>query len=301
MSGQGWSGTFTVEGEPTGPDVQLPHGEYAVAMPGYFQVMRIALLVGRDFTPADRIEAPRVVIVDERLAQRHWPNQTAIGKRINAGGQQGDWATVVGVVRHVYNSGPHSEGEPQLYLPYLQSPQAPIFIVTRTDSDTLSMVAGMRASVREMDAGLPVSKIDRMGDLVSKAVAAPRFNTVMLGVFALVALAIACTGLYGAMSYVVARRTHEIGIRIALGGSPGEVRRMVLRESLLIAVTGLFIGSLASLTLSRLLSGLLYGVEPTDPATYAGTTAILLFVSIMASYGPARRATRVDPVVALRN
>jgi ABC-type antimicrobial peptide transport system permease subunit len=163
------------------------------------------------------------------------------------------------------------------------------------------MVAGMRASVREKDAGLPVSKIDRMGDLVSKAVAAPRFNTVMLGVFALVALAIACTGLYGAMSYVVARRTHEIGIRIALGGSPGEVRRMVLRESLLIAVTGLFIGSLASLTLSRLLSGLLYGVEPTDPATYAGTTAILLFVSIMASYGPARRATRVDPVVALRN
>jgi putative ABC transport system permease protein len=264
--------------------------------------MGIAIAAGRDFSAADRPGTPSVVIVDERLAQAHWPNQSAVGKRVNANNAPGQWSTVIGVVRHVRKAGPADDGEPQIYLPYLQNPQTTMSAVVRSSGGSVTaLVPALRAAVREADPELAVAKLRTVDDLLSAAVARQLFNAMMLTIFGLVALALASVGLYGVMSYLVAQRTRELGIRIALGGQPSAVRRVVVRESLLIAVAGLAIGLAASLLLSRALRGLLFGVPPTDVATYAGVSGLLLVVALAASYGPARRATRIDPVTALRD
>jgi len=301
MSGQGWSGTYHVEGEPSDGSEPLPHAEYAVAMSGYFETMRIPLFEGRDFTAADREGTPRVVIVDETLARRHWPNESAINKRIIANGGPNDWATVIGVVGHVHNSGPHTVGEPQLYLPYLQFPQAPIFVVARSNGNAIAITGGLRSVLRDLDSDQPISRLAAMDDLVSSAVAPQRFNTWIMGAFAIAALAMASIGLYGVMSYFVAQRTREIGIRMALGGRPRDVRGMIVRESLVISIAGVIVGCALSLGLSRAIAGLLFGIEAMDLATYAGVVVLLVCVVVLASYGPARRATRVDPMAALRD
>jgi putative ABC transport system permease protein len=300
MSGDGWGGSYTVEGEPTGPTQPIPHAEYAVAMPGYFRTMRIPLRSGRDFTAADTRERPAVVIVDETLARRHWPGEDAVGKRINPNGAPGEWATVVGVVGHVRYSAPQEPGEPQIYLPYLQHPQATMSPVVRSAAPPAAIAAAARSAVRELDREVPLARVRTAGELVASAVARQRFNTMLLAAFALAALALASVGLYGVMSYLVSQRTREIGIRIALGGRPRDVRRMVMRETMLIALSGLAVGGAASLALSRTLAGLLYGVAPTDGVTYGAIALLLLAVAWLAAYGPARRATRIDPMVALR-
>ena len=300
MSGEGWSGSYQVEGEPSGPNDPSPHGERAVTMPGYFRLMRIGLVAGRDFAPSDAPGAPRVLIIDERLAERHWPGQSALGKRINVTGGENDWVTVVGVVRHVHNSGPQTEGEPQLYFPLAQSPQSIMFVVARTSTPPAGLMPALRRTVRALDADLPVTNLRSVSDIVSAALSPQRFNTLLLAVFALAALTLASVGLYGVMSYLVSQRTREIGVRVALGALPSEVRGLVVRESLFIAVAGLGLGVAASLALSRVVSGLLYGVEPVDWPTYVAITALLLVVALTAAYGPARRATRIDPVAALR-
>jgi putative ABC transport system permease protein len=301
MAGDGWSGTYTVEGEPTGPAVPLPHAEFAVAMPGYFHAARIPLIAGRDFDATDRRDGPPVIIIDEALARQHWPGQSAIGKRINADLADGLWATVVGVVGHVHNTGPQTEGEPQLYLPYAQHAERTMSVVARTNAPLVSIGAPIRAAVKSLDAEMPISKFASYEDLVSRALAKQRFNTLLLGIFAATALVLASVGLYGVMSFLVSQRAREIGIRMALGGQVGAIRTLVLREGILIALTGLLFGVVASLLLSKALGGLLFGVTATDPATYASIAALLLAVGCAASYGPARRATRVDPVVALRD
>jgi len=269
-------------------------------MPGYFHTARIPLIEGRDFQPTDRSGAPRVIIVDEALAHRHWPDQSAINKRINADGEREDWATVIGVVGHVHSAGPQTEGEPQLYLPYLQHAERTMSIVARTSLAAGSLAQPIRAAVKSLDAELPIAKFGALEDVVSRALAKQRFNTLLLGIFATAALALASIGLYGVMAYLVAQRTREIGIRVALGGHPRAIRRMVFREGMLIALAGLVVGAAASLLVTRLLSGLLFGVSASDPVTYGAIAALLLAVACAASYGPASRATRVDPLVALR-
>jgi putative ABC transport system permease protein len=301
MSGDGWSGSFEVFGEPSGPTIEPPHAEYGVAMPGYFRAAGIALLAGRDFAGTDRLGAPRVAIVDERLARAHWPAESAIGKQINANNDPGMWSTVIGVVRHVRKAGPADDGEPQIYVPYLQSPQTTMSGVVRAgDGAVASLVPALRAAIRRVEPELAVAKLHTVDELVGAAVARQRFNMLMLTIFALVALSLASVGLYGVMSYLVAQRTRELGIRIALGGQPSAVRGVVVRESLLIAIAGLVVGLGVSLALSRALRGLLFGVPPTDLVTYAGVSGLLLVVALLASYGPARRATRIDPMTALR-
>ena len=301
MAGDGWSGTFTVEGEPTGGDVPLPHAELAVAMPGYFHAARIPLIAGREFDATDRPNSPSVVVVDEALARKHWPGQSAIGKRVNSDLPDGQWAIVVGVVGHVHNSGPQAEGEPQLYLPYAQHAERTMSIVARTNSPLASVAPPVRAAVKSLDPEMPVAKLGSLDDIISRTLTKQRFNTLLLGIFAATALVLASVGLYGVMSFLVSQRSREIGIRMALGGEVGAIRGMVLREGILISLTGLLVGLVASLLLARTLAGLLFGVTATDPATYASIGALLLAVGCAASYGPARRATRVDPVVALRD
>jgi predicted permease len=302
MSSDGWSGSFNVDGEPSGPGQPLPHAEYGVALPGYFRTMGIPMFAGRDFTSEDRYDAPQVAIVDEALAKQHWgSSQSAVGKRVSQAGPTGPWATVVGVVGHVHKAGPRSEGEPQLYLPHTQSRQSVLSIVVRTNGAPELLAPAMRGLVRSLDPSLPLSKVEPLDALTSRSLAGERFDALMLGVFGIAALLLASVGLYGVMAFLVSQRTREIGIRLALGGEPRAIRRMILREGLLISAAGLAIGSIASLIAAKAVSRLLYGVASNDVTTYASITALLLIVGVAASYGPAGRATRVDPLSALRS
>jgi putative ABC transport system permease protein len=301
MSGDGWSGSYLVNGEPSGPNDPVPHAEYAVALPGFFQTLRIPLLAGRDFEPTDTQGAPGVVIVDELLAKRHWPGQNPIGKEMNGDDPGAPWWRVVGVVGHVYRAGPQTEGEPQLYLPYTQSTQSTLSIVARGNGPATSLVQPLRGAIRSLDADLPIARLRPMSDLASNAMARQRFNATVFGVFALTALLLASVGLYGVMAYVVSRRTREIGIRMALGGQPSAIRWSVLRQGVLVSLAGLALGMLVSVATAKAISGLLFGVEALDVATYVAIAALLLVVAFLASYVPARRATRVDPLLALRD
>jgi putative ABC transport system permease protein len=298
VSGEGWSGSFEVEG--LSPDAQDPHAEFAVAMPGYFRTMGIQLR-GRDFTLDDRPGRPLTVIVDEELAKKYWPGQDAIGKRINADAADGTWLTIVGVAKHVRRDGPIKPGEPQLYMPYLQHPQGMLYPVVSTTGPTTAVAAPLRQAVKSLDPDLPVAKLRPVSELQRDAIARQRFNLVLTALFALTALALASLGLYGVMAYLVAQRTREIGIRVALGGQPSDVRGMVMRESLGIAMVGLALGTVGSLMLSRGLTGFLFEIKPTDPVTYGSIAVLVLLVSSLAAFGPARRATCIDPLIALRD
>jgi predicted permease len=269
-------------------------------MPGYFRTLRIPLIAGRDFEPTDVAGAPPVAIVDEALARAHWPGQSAIGKHINQTGNPPRWTTVVGVVGHVHKSGPQSDGEPQIYMPHAQSPQTTLSMVARTTAPSATLAQPLRAVVRSLDRELPISRLESLDALVARATAKERFNMILVATFGLAALSLATVGLYGVMAFLVSQRTREIGIRMALGGAPGSIRSMVLREGLLISLAGLLIGTVIALVATRAIAGLLFGVAPTDAATYVGIGALLFVVGALASYGPARRATRVDPLIALR-
>jgi len=200
----------------------------------------------------------------------------------------------------VHVAGPQREGEPQLYQPILQHGQTLLYFVLRTSRAPETLLPAVRDTVRAIDPRLPLGKLGVFDDMVATAVAKERFNTWLFGAFGLVALVLAAVGLYGVMAFLVTQRTREIGIRLALGGQPGRVLRRVMREGLLMTAAGVVIGLLAALSLSQLVSGMLFGVEPTDPPTYAGIALLLLTAALVASYAPARRATRVDPVEILR-
>jgi predicted permease len=300
LGGTSWSGSFHVEGQPSPRGVESPHGEYNVAMPGFIDALRFRLVKGRDFEVSDGPGTPSVAIIDERLAGKYWPGQDPIGKRISSNGDTGPWASVVGVVRHVHRSGPKNEGEPQIYFPYRQRVQTPLSYVIRTTVDPLSIVRGVREQVRSLDPDLPVARIASMDALQASALARDRFNALIFLVFAGTALLLAAIGLYGVMAYLVAQRQAELGIRLALGGGPRDVARLVVGDGMRMALLGIVIGTLASLALGRALEGLLYGTKPTDPVTYAIIATMLALVALLATAIPARRATRSDPVTALR-
>ena len=299
LSGDGWSGSYFV------PEVQPDekaerHAEYSVSTPGYFRVGGIALIEGRDFTPDDKRGTPPVVIIDDVLARTHWPGQSALGKQVNPNREPGAWATVVGVVRHVRRAGPRNDGEPQIYIPHAQHPQRPMVVVVRSRQAPNAVIPLMRAALRRADPQIPASRIGALDDLIASATATDRFYAVMIAAFAATALLLASFGLYGVMSSLVEQRRREIGIRAAMGGTPAAIGWLVMREGLLVTLLGLGVGTLAAFGSTRLLSGLLYGVRPTDPLTYAAIIAIVLAVAAVAAFAPLRRATRVDPIEALR-
>lgn len=300
LGGNNWSGTFHVEGLVVPPGGQDPHAEYAVALPGFVDALRMRLVRGREFTPADGRDAPAVVVVDERLAARYFPGQDPIGRRVSQQGAEGPFATIVGVVGHVYRSGPAREGEPQIYFPFAQHVQAPLSYVLRTSTDPLSLVRSVRGAVSGIDPALPIARVATMASLEQGALARERFNALLLALFAVTALLLAAIGLYGVMAYLVSQRLGEIGIRLALGGRPRDVVRLVIGEGMLMAAIGIAIGAAAALALGRLIEGMLHGVTPTDPLTFVAIAVTLAVVSFVASALPARRATRADPVRALR-
>ena len=296
----GWG--FVTEDNPSPPANEEPDGNYQVTGPDYFRAMGIPLREGRFFTAQDTQQAMRVVIVNEELARTQWPAKDPVGRRLRVNMSGKPWLTVIGVVGNVRTEWPMPQFRQELYLPYTQYPWdlAPRHLIVRTAVNPAAMAAAVRREVAALDKDQPVSDVRTLEDVVAEAVGPQRFAMMLLGSFAALAVVLASVGIYGVMAYSVSQRTHEIGIRMALGAQRGNVLSMVVGEALVLALIGAGLGLAGAWGLTRLLSSLLYNVRPTDPLTFALVPLLLVGVSAFASYIPARRATRVDPIVALR-
>jgi putative ABC transport system permease protein len=291
------------EGRPPVRRDQWPSANYRSVSPDYFRSAGIAVVKGRVPDARDTADAPLVFAINQALARRDFPNEDPVGKRISNGiGPDGKpiWKEIVGVVADVRSEEPGREAAPEIYASCQQDPFAGVSYVVRSSVAPESLVPGVREAVRASDRAQPIAEVRTMEQLVGESVAQPRFTSLILGLFACMALLLAAAGIYGVMSYAVTQRTHEIGIRIALGAQYGDVLRMVVGRGMALALCGVGLGLLCALALTRLLAGLLYGVSATDPLTFAGVALLLTLVALLASYLPARRATKVDPMVALR-
>jgi putative ABC transport system permease protein len=294
---------FQVEGRPPLRRDQWPSINYRSVSPDYFRAAGIAVVKGRVPDARDTDAAPLVLAVNQALARRDFPSEDPVGKRISYGiGPDGKpiWKEIVGVVADVRSEEPGREAAPEIYVSYLQDPFAGMSYVVRSTAEPESLVPAVREAVRAVDRAQPVAEVRTMEQLVGESVAQPRFTSLILGLFACMALLLAAAGIYGVMSYAVTQRTHEIGIRIALGAQRRDVLRMVVGRGMALALAGVGLGLLTALALTRLMAGLLYGVTATDPLTFAGVALLLGAVALLASYIPARRATKVDPMIALR-
>ena len=313
LAGDIWGWPFRIDGRPVPPPGDAPTAAYRVVLPGYFRTMGLPLLAGRDFTDQDRRDAPGVVIVNQFTAARHWPGENPIGRRItledDADGKP-VWQTIVGITKNAVQDQWAIPPEEEVYRPFLQmapymdapGPQyAYLSFVVRTSGDPADLRAAAREQVRVLDANVPVSEVVTMTDVVAQSNSRPRFYLLLLVTFAAVAVVLAAVGIYGVMSYSVSRRTQEIGVRIALGAGRGEVVGMIVREGLAMAAAGSAVGLAGSFALTRLMARILYGVGPTDAVTFVAVPVLLALVAIAASWVPARRAVRIDPIAALRN
>jgi putative ABC transport system permease protein len=303
---EGWDGWgFVTEDNPSPPPNQTPDANYQVVGPDYFRAMGIPLRSGRFFGEHDTHDAEPVVIVNDELARKQWPGQDPIGKRLrigSPGGRTPPWRTVVGVVGNVKTQWPTPEFFPELYLPYRQYPWdlAPRHLIVRSASNPTRLAALIRREVAALDEEQPVADVRTLEEVIRQAVGPQRFAMTLLGVFAGLALLLAGVGIYGVMAYSVSQRTHEIGIRVALGANRSRVLGMVVVQAMVLALIGANIGLAGALGLTRFLSGLLFGISPTDPLTFAVVLPLLVGVALLASYIPARRAAKVDPLVALK-
>jgi putative ABC transport system permease protein len=302
LSGSAWGRSLTVEGRPVLSVGQAPMINHCVITPGYFRSMGIPLLMGRDFNETDKQDALKVTVIDERLAREYWPNESPVGKRIRFGPPESNepWHTIVGVVGEVRHQRLDMATRKSIYIPFDQIPVREMAITVRSQGDPLSLVGAVRNQVRELDADQPVTAIRPMTDVISRSVWQPRLYTILFAVFAAVALVLSSVGIYGVISYSVTQRTHEIGIRMALGASARDVLRMVVGQGMILTLVGIALGLLGAFGLTRMMESLLFGVTATDPATFVGVSLLLGCVALLACYIPARRATRVDPMVALR-
>ena len=296
------SDTFTVEGAP--PGESEPSSPVVIVSSGYFEALGIPLLAGRNFTETDRADKPPVVIINESFARRYFPNESPIGKRMKVGGPErpdNPWMEIVGVVGDVKYAGLDVAAEPAYYEHYQQASWSYTYIVIRSSSEPRSLATGVRQTVWSLDKDLPIANMQTMEDLLSESVARPRFRTFVFLVLGTLAIVLAVTGIYGVISYLVSQRTREIGIRVALGAQRRTVLNLIIRQGMSLALIGAAIGLIAAFVLTRLMRGLLYEVEATDPLTFASITILLLLVSLAACWIPARRAAKVDPLVALRD
>jgi putative ABC transport system permease protein len=276
---------------------------YQIVTQNYFKTFRIRLLAGRSFDERDGEQAPPAAIVNETMARTFWKNGTAVGHRVRPS-LSNTWYTIVGVAADVKNTGVDNPTGSEIYLPYTQTPAKDFlkfaYITVRSQGDPSAAVAAVRHEVLGIDPGLPIARVRSMTEVISATQARPRFLTVVLTLFALAALILAAVGVYGVVSYTVARTTREFGVRIALGAQRGDILRLVLRRGLPLVWGGVLIGLLSSLASTRLLAGFLFGVTATDPTTFAAVSLLLFLIAIFASYLPARRAMQVDPQVAIR-
>ncbi len=289
-----------VENRPTAPNESPPQVDWRSVSPGYFEAMAIPLVTGRVFSDSDAAGTLDTVVVDDSLAKRFWPGESALGKRMKLNDGQGKWLTVVGVVKNVRALGLDVDSGQEIYTPWAQVPRQLLAFALRTRGEPLALVSAARQAVHGVDADLPVERVSTMNEVVARSLVGRRSYALLLAVFAVVALALVSVGVYGVMSYSVVRRVQEIGIRMALGARRAEVLKMVVGQGMALAGLGIGVGLALALASSRLVASLLYGVSSTDVLTFAAVTLVLLALALLACWLPARRATRVDPMVALR-
>jgi predicted permease len=320
LGNNGWQTSFVVDGRPRPPRDQTPLMEACLVTPDYFRAMNIPLkrgrffddhddrssLVGKDLSKLNEIEkemaALNSIVIDEEFARRYWPNEDPIGKRVVMGSEERpQYLTVLGVVGRVKMEGLSQDSKRvQGYFPFAQIPNGGMTVIIKAAGEPNQLIAAVRQQVKTIDPDQPIYAIRTMDDIRAESVAPERLNLTLLSIFAGIALILAIVGIYGVMSYSVTQRTHEIGIRMAIGAQPRDVFRMVLRQGMMLALIGVGFGLIGAFGLTRLMATMLFGVEPTDPATFAAIAALLTVVALVACYIPGRRATKVDPVVSLR-
>jgi putative ABC transport system permease protein len=302
IDGSNWNSVFIVGDQAVPPRAELPASAFTPVSTNYFETMGVRLINGRGFTAADTEKSATVTVINETMARRFWPNESPIGKRLKQGWPENEtpWREVVGVAADVKLNGVDQETPLQAYLPLAQEPALSLALVVRSQGNPLSLAAAVEQAIYAMDKDLPVFNTRSMDQLLDNAIAQQQLTMVLLAGFAAVALLLAAVGIYGVVSYSVSQRTHEIGIRMALGAQAGDVLRLVAGQGMGLAIVGVAIGVGASLVLTRLMTSLLFGVSATDPLTFAAISVLLALVALLACYFPARRATKVDPIIALR-
>lgn len=309
FTGENSSASFQIEGHPTGHGDPGPHGDIRLVTPGYFTTLGIPLLRGRLFTDDDRQGSQEVAIIDDNLAREYWPGEDPIGKRIRTNFTPGLWYTIVGVVGHIRfeqlageepSFGGSLSSKGAYYFPLFQTPDTSAYLVVKSAESSEELLGAMRQAVHDTDPSQPISDLKSMDARIAGSLGPQRFAANLVAVFAVLALVLAAVGLYGLISYSVAQRTNEIGIRVALGAKRSQVLCMVLTQGARLAVTGSMAGIVAGVVLMRLMRGFLYGVSAADPLSFLGATLLLGAVTLLACYIPALRATKVDPIEALR-
>jgi predicted permease len=308
LAGDMWGYPFWIEGQPSPAPGEEPDAAYRLALPGYFAAMGMQLLRGRTIEERDSATTLPVAVVNDYMAKRYWPNEDPIGKHFafdnpaTAGAEKAKWITVVGVVKNAVRSDWADRPEEEVFLPYSQNHGvgAYLTLVVRTAGDPGALAQAIESAIWTVDRDVTISEVQPMEAVVTRANSQARFSAALLAAFAIVALLMSAVGIYGVMAYAVARRRQEIGVRMALGASRGDVLSGVLRQGMAMALAGAVIGVVGGLILSRLMGTLLYGVEASDPLTFVGAAGLLTIVALTACYVPARAATRVDPMTALR-
>jgi predicted permease len=293
---------FLIEGK-TFPPNNEPEGRYHFVSSEYFRAIGVPLIAGRFFNADDRQDARPVVLINRAMAERYWPGESAVGKRFTFSSQpkERDWFTVVGIVGDVKDF-PHSPAAaPAFYWPTMQQTPRQFILAVRSGADPLNLIEAVRDEVRALDKDLPLAEVKTLGTIAATAVAGRRFTLRLVGLFALTAMALAAIGIYSVLSCLVAQRTHEVGLRMALGAQLGDVLKLVIRQGMTLVLLGLALGLGAAFALTRLIKGLLFEVSATDPLAFAMAAALLAVAALLACYVPARRATKVDPMVALRH
>ncbi|MEK6286645.1 MAG: ABC transporter permease [Acidobacteriota bacterium] len=302
LSGGVYAGGFSIEGRVATSESDDLVADRRMISPEYFNALGIPLLEGRGFSDRDDQPSPGVVVISESWARRFLPNETPLDKRIKLGGRDSTrpWLSIVGIAADVRDTALESDARPCVYLPYPQFPSSSMTLVVRAAFDPKLLISGIRDEVWAVDKDQPVTDVKTMDQHVADSVSPRRFNAMLLGIFASLALVLASVGIYGVMAYSVTQRTHEIGIRVALGAQSSHVIKLVVGRGMALVLTGVAIGLAGALALTRVMTSLLYGVSATDPMTFAVVSVLLVAVALLASYIPARRAMKVDPTVALR-
>jgi predicted permease len=299
--GIGWGG-ITIEGYNPGSGENMIQADQRIASVGYFETMKIPLIRGRFFTEHDAKESVQVAVIDQNMARTYWPNADPIGKRLKRGGANSTapWMTVVGVVGNVKHYALDTDSRVAFYTPHQQNPLGWMHVAVRTSGDPGGLAAAVTREARALDPNVPIYDVKTMEQLLSESLVRRRFAMLALGLFSVVALVLAALGIYGVMSYTVAQRTREIGIRLALGAQTRSVLKLVIGQGMLLAVFGVGLGLVVAAAMARLIASLLFGVTATDPGTFLVIALLLAGVALLACYLPARRAAKVDPMVALR-
>jgi putative ABC transport system permease protein len=310
LGGMGGIRPFTVEGRPRPEPGNATNVQYRMISPDYFRAMKITLVRGRDFTKQDEGQAAGVVIINQAFQRRYFQGEDPIGKRITLGGYDDQWGEIVGIVGDVRHWGAEIEAQPEMYWAYSQawlarSPtlsrlRRSLTLALRTGGDPQSLIQDVRREVISMDKALPLTSVKTMEERMGDSLAGRRYNMLLLSLFAALALILSVVGLYGVISYTVAECTREIGVRMALGAQTIDVLRLVIGQGMTLTLVGIAIGLLASFGLTRLMKDMLFEVRPTDPLTFVAIAVLLAAAALMACYIPARRATKVDPMIALR-